>query len=217
MTKCFQYLARVLSWSGIAAILAVALPVTELTAEVDLSTILEFKDVREPNAEYSDQGKAWSVVEREKVLEYFEFISEEAPGLLQRVTAFRPIQLYRPQKVIYVGGSTFNDQIDNAILLPDSYFEDEARTGQHGLIHELAHLADMGNKVAHSPEWSALVGSKIEGIRASLRKEGLGHHQAAGKRLETELALKEGFPSGYAASSIYEALAECVTFTILPG
>ena len=196
--------------------LALALFSSDLWADAGLAGQLRFEDSRQPNVKYSDTGKPWKDPEREKVLGYFAFVKEKAPGLLKRATAFRPIRVYRAKGIIYTTGGAFNDQLDNGILLPDSFFGRDAEMALRPLIHELAHLADLGNKVAHSPEWIGLVENKIDRVKAKMNQDRVTPDQEDGSRLQREIALKEGFPTGYASSNLYEALAEYVSYIVIP-
>jgi len=200
-------------------VLTVSMSVPLLSIAADPSEPLRFEDSRIPNSLFSDIGKPWKESERRLVLDAFAIATNKAPGLMKRATAFRPIRLYRPKGVTFTDALAVYDAYDNAILFSDGFFRvgTDRNKAHGGFIHELSHLADIGQKVAFSREWTGLIEDRIRRVEEGMRQRQGSGNGGTGCQFREELALKEGFPSAWASASLVEALAEFVRYTVIPG
>lgn len=214
MQKWLMLAAGILSLAGASA-LAEDPPAF---AEIDLAGRFLFLDGHKPTPEAQLEGKSWTEEERQGILRGLNRVVEKAPGLVERATAYRPVRLYRAERIGRENAAAITITKDLSLFFGDIFFYGDADTQTESLAHEMVHLADPFMKLAGGKPWKDLVGPGIDRVQAQLRKkkEGLTVHQAmiegqsdaAARDAYTAIVLKEGFPSLWSCLSLNEALAE---------
>ena len=162
--------------------------------------------------------KPWTAGEKDIILKALSWAKPRVPGLFQRVTAYRPLKLFRTES----GSSPFTVGkamlVNNGIYFMDTLFKDYDDYGLEGVnstfIHELVHLADSTLIAESDPNWSHLVRDRIDRVRQALKNEGLSEYAEKlppqQRRKYAHLARKEGLPTLYSATKLGETLAETV-------
>ncbi|MHC4579369.1 MAG: tetratricopeptide repeat protein [Planctomycetota bacterium] len=214
-----------------------------------LTQLLEFRDAREPAAGVTgeieltsdlslagkppaQEVKPWQEREKRLVTAYLGAVGNLAPGLIERATAHRPLQLYRATEANLFASNfpIYADPKINGIFVSDeaiaSFVSDEpSPRALHMAAHELAHLADPFSRLAWSPEWVRLVKPRVAQVQDAFEKK-------AGMRLPVAFRSKRNhgpdmvafmtrhtrqaeLPSTYAAYSLREALAEYTSAVVL--
>jgi len=206
-------------------------------AEVDVSKLVEFRDERIPfevaGVRYPYEVKPWKAPEKKLFLFFFGFINSQAPGLMERATAYRPIRLYRATGLeLPRAASAFAP--DNSITICDKAIHDiadmdsfggSAALTSHIVIHELVHLADPFDQVGKGKAWIDLVRPRLDQVHQGFFKQ-TGVSAPSGREGEVlpdehaaimdKLAFEQGLPTGYAGTNLVEALAETTALIALP-
>jgi len=157
----------------------------------------------------------WRDSEQDPVLNLFQKIAQTYPGLLARATAAGPISLYRTadDSPDHPAAAWARRRHEASIIFRDDFF----RLGHPNhlgveysywlFVHELSHLADPVDEIGQSQRWRTLIEPRITRLSADLSQVGLTIRTAM-FQYQNEAALRDGFPSTYAATSLHEALAE---------
>lgn len=194
-----------------------ALAILWLTGPADAAGPLDkfvFIEARQPSAEAPLVVKPWTDEERAKLRAMLETIQKAAPGLMQRAVAYRPVRIYRTERLGQDDTLAGVIRPDHAIVVGDRFFKGAATPGAIGtqdsyfmLVRSVAHLADAANKASASKEWIDLVKPMIDKVRAAAaqNKQRLGDLMAKG---DDAPARQAGLPTVFAAFSPSEALAE---------
>ncbi len=153
--------------------------------------------------------KPWKESEKKAFLWRLSVIEKEAPGLIERAVAYRPVQVYRAQSK--KGLPAFAVITSHSLIVSDDLLFPLKAKKSSGwadgiLAHEITHLAESNNRLSDSPAWVGLVAPRIE--RALKRFEKGGPSLSKEKR--TAIAKEEGLPSLYATTGAGEALADYV-------
>jgi len=154
----------------------------------------------------------WTEQEKAIVIQQLSMIQKYGPGLMQRATAYGPIQVYR------VADSTVRTQQIRIVALAhprhrymvfsDRYFE-YYKKGSNAkwftfwaTAHELVHIADLSDKISLSKRWNQLMGWRIKSYKKALKNRNISKEQ------KMKLVKKYGLITSYAAKDLNEALAE---------
>lgn len=173
-----------------------------------------FIDARQPSAEAPLVVKPWTDQERATVKGMLETIQKSSPGLIQRAIAYRPVRVYRTERLGLDETIAGVIRPDHAIIVTDRFFKAPATPGAISiqdpyfmLVRDVAHLADAANKASATKEWVDLVKPMIDKVRAAAaqKQERLGDLVAKGNDAP---AREAGLPTAFAAYSPSEALAE---------
>lgn len=206
-----------------ACLLAVLAAAHAQAASIDRS--VEFRDQYKsvPLLEYIDfstRVKPWKPDEKTAVGNLIAEIKDRHPNLFARLTAVRPLRLYRVDKFPFrnpgVGG--YSEWVKNGIILPDMTVADIMKSQGKGadeetrvrniatIAHEMAHLIDQEH-LTSSKAWLDLINPRLTAFRKALGADWQVEDQNA------ELARRTyGFPTNYAATSPVEAFCEYVGF-----
>jgi len=179
-----------------------------------LSRYVEFSDGPGPGGRTGRSVRPWTADEKQKVLECLTVARQQAPGLLVRAAAYGRIGLYRAQGCEHVTASAcamFKSSRQKPEILffdrfffPSYYYQVRPNVTNRvwATVHELAHLADVGGKIAASRRWASLTGKLIEQA-----------HFLSCEQLwvSDQLCRDKGVPTAYATRNLTEALAEFAT------
>jgi tetratricopeptide (TPR) repeat protein len=180
---------------------------------------MEFKDDLQPLPGHAIQPvKKWTAVEKQQVMLAAETAHLLAPGLVQRVTAYRPLQLFRVDSLI---ADAFAMVIlsHHGLYVSDRLFDPSTRKPMEDtLIHEWAHLVDPAWMNETDPVWVSEVAPRMHRVRAAVREMGGRYFDASVEHLNPvfskiqgrqfrHLALREGMPALYACTNMSESLA----------
>lgn len=154
----------------------------------------------------------WTEEEKTIVIQQLTMVQKYGPGLIQRVIAYGPIQVYRVSnntvRTPQIRIVALAHPRHRYMIFSDQYFE-YYKTGSKyrwftfwAIAHELTHLADPGDKISLSKDWNQLMGWRIRAYRNAI--EG----QKISKSQEMKLIQKYGLITSYASKDLNEALAE---------
>lgn len=160
--------------------------------------------------------KAWSKEEKDDITRILRCLLHRGPGVLVRAAATGPVKLARAAtfkgSTAFNKGDSFMEQEaplaaahECSIVLSDRFFRCDQQA--HGLIHELVHIADSGDRTAFSKEWAAFALPEISTIRKKTRL--MSYKQMAG--YQNDFRNSGEWPSLYATVNMREALAEYVS------
>ena len=166
--------------------------------------------------------KPWADSEKAQIKSIIDAVYKAAPGLVERVVAYRPLRIYRRVSDHNVVISLRSTQ---GLVIPDKYFEftpdPKINVQNMTMTHEFVHLAEPTGWLDHSSEWVGLSQPFIDRLAARLEQKGLTIAEEAwshtSKLPATEavrLALDSGLPSIYAGSGPGEAMAEFVAYDL---
>jgi tetratricopeptide (TPR) repeat protein len=175
----------------------------------------------------SGDEKPWTEAEKVIAGELLDAALSRAPGLFERAAAGRKIQLVR--QTDFAGATAVARPAERVLVICDKAFERGKELSIEGrallitqtLIHETVHLADRHLRVAWGPEWTAMVGSRLERIhRRYAAATGVPLRQAwATKKCDDDLlqklATEEGVLLAYAAVDQEEALSELASLAAM--
>lgn len=173
-----------------------------------------FIDARQPSQEAPLVVKPWTDDERNKVRAMLDTIQKSAPGLIARAVAYRPVRVYRAERLGLDDTIAGVIRPDHSIIISDRFFAAPAAPGVVStqdpyfmLVRDVAHLADAANKASATKEWVDLVKPMIDKVRAAAaaQKQRIGDLLAKGN---DGPARETGLPTTFAAFSPAEALAE---------
>ncbi|MBI4388042.1 MAG: tetratricopeptide repeat protein, partial [Candidatus Omnitrophica bacterium] len=181
-----------------------------LLAQDNLEQMFIFPDAHQPNnteevfSRFS--GRPWTSEEKKTILDIARKIQQYSPGFVARLTAYRPVNLYR------IGESpidAWSVPSENALVVSDGAFK---RGPEFVIGHEFTHLLDSTKKLSNHKEWLTIILPIIKKIETTLQKEGMSVVEAVWvKRVNREkVAHEEGLPTLYAAVDSGEALGESV-------
>lgn len=157
----------------------------------------------------------WTEKERAPILKLFHTVAATYPGFFARATAAGPISLYRTAEDSpdHPSDAWARRRHEASIIFRDSFFR-SGRPNHLGVeysywlfVHELSHLSDPVDEIGQSPRWRLLMEPRIAKLSADLAQTGLTVRKAM-FQYKNKIALADGFPSTYAATSLHEALAE---------
>ncbi len=186
------------------------------SAKADVRSLIEFRTDNAPESTLTLSLKNWSSAEKVLILELFQSLERNEPGLLARAAQPGKIMLYRATaSPSHPSGGWVRRRHESSFLFTDIFFS-SAQKGSRGydyiswlFIHEIVHLADPVDQIGRSKEWSNMIEPRLASVSHALNKKRLTVRQAMFKRLDADAAVF-GFPSIYAATSRHEALAEFV-------
>lgn len=181
----------------------------------DLSKFVEFVDSDVSVSEgVMCPLKPWSKEEKEDITGILSCLLRRGPGVLVRAAATGPVKLARAAS--FKGSTAFGNRSNSfveevaplaaahecSIVLSDRFFRCNQQA--HGLIHELVHIADSGDRTAFSKEWATFALPEISKIRKMVAP--MNRRQIASYQRNFR---KQGeWPSLYATVNLREALAE---------
>lgn len=171
--------------------------------------------------------RPWKEKEKQLVLDSLMRLQQAAPGLLARVTAYRPVKMYR---VLESHGKewaiAYVPEASHSVYFTDKAFETKSPESVFFTLgHEFAHIADLGMHLSVTEDWASAVGPRIQRIKQSLADAGVtvpndGQTQedviGIARRFNL-LAREQGLPRLYAATNQQEALATCFEFYLGGG
>ena len=185
-------------------------------------------DPADPHATKAIAAKVWRQSEKERILDILAFIQQKSPGLLERITMYRPLRLWRYSTRSLDAGTLAalashphcSIGISDAVFAANKLNEEKERTAT--LIHEAVHLADLCQRMSTGKAWRDLVVPRIVAVGEQLKKEkGLMLPEAASLRAANEyartVARRNGLPTTYAAFDPCEAMAEYVAQWLVYG
>ncbi|CAN5204930.1 hypothetical protein BH10CYA1_BH10CYA1_59000 [soil metagenome] len=157
--------------------------------------------------------KQWSQSEIAVVKNLLDCIAKRMPGFILYAAHDMHIKLFR------VGLIRLKDKDHpnasaisrlNMIFVADAFFDSTNRL--HTMVHELAHLVDLGQRFSLSKNWSQFAWSAISLIQEQER--GLAKNDI--DEFENEIKQTGRWPSLYGSENFSEAFAEYVTADLLP-
>ena len=163
----------------------------------------------------------WNEKDKEAVRIVFIEAQKMAPGVMKRVTMYRPLRLYRCRESRRNLNGLALAKV-NGMYLFDGLFGKRKEQLIYTFIHECVHLVDLMEEIETSEEWIGLVLSHMKAVREEVTAKGgkyfsraLGQSdQYEGVEKFRDLPGKEGMPTLYACRNTAEALAECVEETM---
>ncbi|MEE2825254.1 MAG: hypothetical protein VYE64_01355, partial [Planctomycetota bacterium] len=134
---------------------------------------LEFKDDLQPLPGHAIQPvKKWTAVERQQVMWAAKTANLLVPGLVQRVTAYRPVQLFRVDSLV-AGALAMVTLSHHGLYVSDRLFDSSTKKPiEDTLIHEWAHLVDLAWVNETDPIWVGEVAPRMHRVRAAVREKG---------------------------------------------
>jgi|AGTN01.1.fsa_nt_gi hypothetical protein len=180
----------------------------------DLSKFVEFVDSDSAVAEgVKCPLKPWTKDEKDDITRILTCLLHRGPGVLVRAAANGPVKLaraatFRGSTAFSKGNSFMEDEAPLAaahecsIVLSDRFFRCDQQG--HGLIHELVHIADSGDRTAFSKEWAGFALPEISKIRKNTST--MSVRQMA--TYQNEFRKAGDWPSLYATVNMREALSE---------
>jgi len=194
-----------------------------LAEESDWKTQIRFEDGRPASLKRLPHAfptyKAWTESEKARMLTALEKLHEKWPGLVRRVTAYRPLRMYRQPKAIRESLAALAVPGFNALLIADRAFQNAEPVGPDNLskldlmlAHEMVHLVDVAAvpSLTERDEWKAVVQPRIDRVAARLKaldpQLTIERANADQKRYR-EIVWAEGMPRIYACRNLMEALA----------
>lgn len=166
--------------------------------------------------------KKWTPREKHQILMAIETAQILAPGVVQRVTAYRPVNLYRAQDAHIDTALAIAIPLHHGLYVTDRLLSNRTKKfPEDTLIHEWAHLIDTAQINETDPFWANFVLPRMLRVRASARQRGSNYFDVSFRQLTPvfamrqdrqfrKLALHEGMPALYACTNLAEALATCV-------
>jgi hypothetical protein len=149
----------------------------------------------------------WTMYQKRRVDTAIRAIAASAPGLLQRAMNGAPIPIIvmgnLDEAMVITDESGMSITLD-AFTVPQDFF-------LRILLHECTHIVD--SDYSESRQWNDLIVPRIRTYRAHFAIP-LGYGDPPCHR-RSLLLRKLNLPSDYVAAGSDEALAECVSFTVL--
>ena len=161
----------------------------------------------------------WSGRKKRKVWQAIRTARLLAPGVVQRATAYRPIQLYRSRDPHIDGARAIASPIRNGLYVTDRLLDTrKSKRVEDTLIHEWAHLIDTAHFLEIDPQWTAAVLPRMNRVRQAVRERGSKYFDRSFQQFSPDyvltqdrkyrqLALNEGMPALYACTNLAESLA----------
>lgn len=221
---------------SLCVILCLQLASSHLALSQELGAKLDFRDSHTPVPLITGRApkvQPWTAKEKALVRAYFGVVQIRVPGLVERVTAYRPLRLYRAE-----AGSANSDAAeafapDNSVTFYDLGMQALRAEGKKGekaqglrnlaiaaIIHELTHLVDAAGILSETAEWRGLVDARIKRVADAVKRL---TGQTINERYATHtykvqidalnrVLIAEKVPSLYAAIKPSEALAEYAAY-----
>ena len=180
---------------------------------------VKFKDDLQPLPGHAIQPvKKWTAVEKQQVMLAAKTGYLLVPGLVQRVTAYRPLQLFRVDSLV-AGALAMATLSHHGLYVSDRLFDSGTRKPMEDtLIHEWAHLADPAWVNETDPVWVGEVAPRMHRVRVAVRENGGRFFDVSFEHLTPvffknqdrqfrHLALRAGMPTLYACTNLSESLA----------
>ncbi len=203
----------------------------------ELDARLDFRDSHTPVPLVSQSDvpkiKPWTAKEKALVRGYFGVVQIRVPGLVDRITAYRPLRLYRSAAISDASAAAQSFSPDNSVTFFDLGMQAIRGGGKKGeeagglfntalasIIHELTHLVDAAGILSETTEWRGLVGARIRRVRDAVKRltgqtiderYATLSHQVQKDALD-QVVMAEMVPSLYAATKPVEALAEYAAY-----
>lgn len=153
--------------------------------------------------------KPWTAAEKQQLLGHFAWVVQNQPGLWARATASGPLTLYRTAGM----GTKMILTLYTTMTFADSGLAEGPRTAsgrfsvRFGVLHELAHVADIEAVLSSKPAWRAAVEGKLRAYHAQAPTLPVADRDP--------LAASLGLGSAYSAHNQSEALAETTAFAAM--
>lgn len=196
---------------------------------------IEFLDRYIPGAAVykTDPGVLpWTDADKQAFREHWERLQKRVPGLVQRVTAYRPIRLYRLAAVRGGARTLVARPLDHSLSIDDRFMSElREHTGYqpqllNPIAHECAHLHDAFYRISWSQEWTAQAQPRIDRVRQRFQEQsGIKLSEYLWQKPEQKdpqwgqvlnaLAREEGLPRGYGGLNLQESLADSVGYVAL--
>ncbi|MBM3540729.1 MAG: tetratricopeptide repeat protein [Alphaproteobacteria bacterium] len=206
---CFALFALIVAVSPGLASAAPAAP--------DARARFQYLDTRLATQEAPLNVKPWTAPERQRVEAAIAQLAQAAPGLVQRAGAYRPVRVFRTDRLgneQFPVGMVVNEHV---LFVADSFFGAAApqpkgaaftmRDPAFGLARAVAHLADGAGRAAGSREWiqiaQPIVGkarAKAKGMNATLTE--------LVQKGDESAAQEAGTPTTFATFTLSELLAQ---------
>jgi|GEM_PF-3711163 len=205
---------------GLNGVLMGALPAVELSEETSVVSIANRLEFRDSGPATGQTYRPWSAGEKNAIVAAFEDAVRRAPGIMTRVTMYRPLRLYRVVDVIGRGvvlasaeGTTNGMFINDPCFAANRDYQSVVNT----FIHECVHLIDADLELESSDAWSGLMRDRLEMVRREVKLGGGSFFERELTREEIafeeqrfgEIARRHGLPQLYSAVNLTEALATC--------
>ena len=191
-----------------------------LGAKVSWRDSFIFQDTVERISGYDAYAvKPWSQRDKQKTWQAIRTARIIAPGVIQRVTAYRPVNLYRSRDPHIDGALGIATPIRNGIYITDRLLDTRThKRVEDTLIHEWAHLIDVAHLLEIDPQWTETVLLPMNRVRQAVRAQGSHYfdisfyqmspgYALTQDRKYRQIALNEGMPALYACTNLAESLA----------
>lgn len=159
--------------------------------------------------------KSWNESDKAMVIKYSIRAKELAPGLIERVSTFRPVIFYRSSfssKHPAAHGEAIGSQ--NGVIFYDSCFESPVLMFIT-ILHEMAHLVDSSRRIENSQFSIEILQPMIDKCRQALKNKGSEYKREELDSLQKKfpnLRSELGLPSLYACDGLKEMLAEFAAY-----
>lgn len=174
----------------------------------------QFFDARPVSPDAPIVTKPWKPDEKAKVDAMLKTLGQQAPGLVQRATQYRPVRIFRTDTLGFEDRLVGTINAEHTILVSDRFFKTQGASGSiastdpaFALVREVAHLADSANRAAATKEWVALIQPLLEKVRAKVKETKTTLADLAQKG-DDQIAKDAGLPTILGAYRVDEALAD---------
>lgn len=205
---CLALLALIVAVSPGFAVAAPAAP--------DARARFQYLDTRLATQEAPLKVKPWTAPERQRVEAAVAQLGQAAPGLVQRAGAYRPVRVFRTDRL---GGEQFPVGMvvnEHVLFIADSFFAAAPspkgaaftmRDPVFGLARAIAHLADGAGRAAGSREWIQIAQPIVEKARAKAKAMNATLTELVQKGDEAA-AQEAGTPTTFATFTLSELLSQ---------
>jgi len=166
--------------------------------------------------------RPWTEPEKQRVRQAVRTVRVLAPGVIDRATAYRSVNIYRSRDLVIRRALAIASPIRNGLFVTDRLLDGRHKKRvEDTLIHECAHLIDVAHLLEIDPNWTSAVLPRMQRVCELVRARGSTYFDvsfpqwapgyARSQDLKyRQLAIQEGMPALYACTNLAEALAVCV-------
>ena len=179
-----------------------------------------FKDSIKWVAGFGGHGvRKWTPRGKRQVMTAIRTAQIIAPGVVERVTAYRPVELYRARESKNGGAFAVAMRLHHGLRISSRLLDPHSNKRiEDTLIHEWAHLIDVASLNETDPSWAGMVMPRMNRVREALRRRGSKYFDINLQHAKTsylldqdrqfrQLAQHEGMPALYACTNLSESLA----------